>query len=65
MPELSGMEAMAEVNRERLVPAVLVTAYQKVEEKPSYIVTCLSKPVRASDIQAAITLAAVTFNVSR
>jgi CheY-like chemotaxis protein len=63
MPHLSGLDAMAEINRDGEVPAVLVSAYPEAEllagsgGRPGYIVTWLTKPVRTADLQAAVTLA--------
>jgi response regulator NasT len=65
MPDMDGIEAVAQVNRQREVPVVLVTAHQEgellVRSGAEYIMAYLVKPVKPPDLQAAITLAVARF----
>jgi two-component system, response regulator PdtaR len=65
MPDMDGIAAAAEVNREREVPVVLVSAHTEGEllarSGAEYIMSYLVKPVKPADLQAAITLAVARF----
>jgi AmiR/NasT family two-component response regulator len=65
MPDMDGIQAAAEVNREREVPVVLVSAYTEgdllARSGAEYIMSYLVKPVKPADLQAAITLAVTRF----
>jgi CheY-like chemotaxis protein len=58
MPGLDGLAAAAEVNRERAVPVILLTAQQGVEGLAGagggYVLVCLAKPVHFAELRAAI-----------
>ncbi len=61
MPEMDGLEALAEICSDRPLPAILVSAYsdedllRRAEE--NYVMAYLVKPVRQADLVAAIALA--------
>jgi CheY-like chemotaxis protein len=58
MSGLGGVAAVAAVNREREVPAILVSAYDDlVIADVGHIMAYLVKPVRPADLNAAIPLA--------
>jgi response regulator NasT len=61
MPGLDGITAAAEVNRERPVPFVLVTAHHDAETLARAgaepVVGYLVKPVKPADVESAVTLA--------
>jgi len=65
MPDMDGIEAAAEVNRDRRVPTILVTAppdpdvLTKAGADP--VMASLAKPVKPVDLQAAVRLAMVRF----
>ncbi len=65
MPDMDGIEAAAEVNRDREIPVVLVSAHTEgdllARSGAEYIMSYLVKPVKAADLQAAITLAVTRF----
>lgn len=69
MPELDGIDAAAEIARERPVPVVLVSAYHDAalisradgEEVLGYLV----KPIKQSDLEPAIALAVRRFEQVR
>lgn len=65
MPDMDGIEAAAEVNREREVPVVLVSAHTESDllarSGAEYIMSYLVKPIKPADLQAAITLAVARF----
>jgi response regulator NasT len=65
MPDMDGIDAVAEVNREHEVPVVLVSAYAESEllarSDAAYIMSYLVKPIKPADLQAAITLAVLRF----
>jgi response regulator NasT len=65
MPDLDGISAIAEVNRQRETPAILVTAYQESDllarSGAEHIMAFLVKPVKPADLQAAISLAVLRF----
>jgi response regulator NasT len=65
MPDMDGIAAAAEVNRDQQIPVVLVSAHTEGEllarSGAEYIMSYLVKPVKPADLQAAITLAVVRF----
>lgn len=65
MPDMDGIAAAAEVNRERQIPVVLVSAHTEgdllARSGAEYIMSYLVKPVKPADLQAAITLAVARF----
>jgi response regulator NasT len=65
MPGLDGIQAAAEINRERPVPVVLVSGYQDAQllERAGNenVMAYLVKPVKTGDLVSAILLAAVRF----
>jgi response regulator NasT len=65
MPDMDGIQAAVAINRERPVPVVLVSGYQDKEllerAGAENIMAYLTKPVKASDLVAAITLARKRF----
>jgi response regulator NasT len=66
MPDMSGLEAIAALNRERQVPTVLVTAHPETDflgnGAGAQVMACLTKPIKPTDLQAAIALAVVRFD---
>jgi response regulator NasT len=58
MPGLDGLAAAAEVNRERPVPVILLSAHHGVEPLAGVgggcPLVCLAKPVRFAELQAAL-----------
>jgi response regulator NasT len=69
MRDMDGLEAAAEVNRERPIPVILVTAHPDVDflarAGQGHIMAYLVKPVKPADLQAAILLAMVRFEEFR
>jgi response regulator NasT len=65
MPDLDGLQAAAEANRARAVPVVVISGHHEAEllERATvdYVMTYLVKPVKPTDLQAAVTLAASRF----
>jgi response regulator NasT len=65
MPDTDGLDAVTALNQEGPVPVILVTAHQDVayleRAGAGQIMAYLTKPVRPSDLQAAIDLAIVRF----
>ena len=61
MPDMDGLEAASAVNRAHPVPVIAVTAHSEPEllERASTgpVMTYLIKPVKPTDLQAAITMA--------
>jgi response regulator NasT len=66
MPDMDGIQAAAEFNRDRRVPVILVTAHHDAEmlawAGADYIMAYLAKPVKPVDLQAAIRLAMLRFS---
>jgi response regulator NasT len=66
MPDMDGIAAAAEVNRERPTPIVLVSAYQDEQllarARAENVMAYLVKPVKAGDLIGAITLATARFD---
>jgi two-component system, response regulator PdtaR len=65
MPGLDGIQAAAEVNKERPVPFVLVSGFQDAEllerAASENVMAYLIKPVKSGDLVSAIQLAMVRF----
>jgi response regulator NasT len=65
MPDLDGLEAAAEANRIRPVPVVVISGHHEAvlleRAMVDYVMTYLVKPVKPTDLQAAVTLAASRF----
>lgn len=65
MPKLDGIEAVKKINREKFIPAIIVTGYndQKLIERASKagVFAYLIKPVDSNDIKAAINIARAKF----
>ena len=58
MPQLDGLSAVQEVQRERPIPAILVTAADFTEQGvPACVRLVLRKPVRQSDLHEAVVVA--------
>jgi len=65
MPDMSGLEAAAVINKERQVPVVLVTAHHDADflgNGSAHVMAYLSKPVKTVDLLAAINLAVLRFD---
>ena len=65
MPDMDGLEAAAEINRDGQMPVILVTAYHDEDvmarTAANYIMAYLAKPVKPPDVQAAVHLAMLRF----
>ncbi len=65
MPGMDGIEALAEVNRDRPVPGILVTAFQDPDlltrAAAANVQSYLIKPIKVGDLFAAIQIAAARF----
>ncbi len=65
MPDLDGIEAAAAVNREQLVPVILVTGHHDTQlvarAGAEHIMAYLIKPVKPVELEATIRLAMVRF----
>jgi response regulator NasT len=65
MPDMDGVRAAEEVNREGSVPVILVTGHHEddllARGTADYIMAYLSKPAKPVDLQAAINLAMLRF----
>jgi two-component system, response regulator PdtaR len=65
MPDLDGLEAAAEANKFRAVPVVVISGHHEAalleRAQVDYVMTYLVKPVKPTDLQAAVTLAASRF----
>lgn len=65
MPDMDGLDAAAAVNRHRPTPVVILSGYHEAAllERASvdYVMTYLVKPIKPTDLQAAVTLAASRF----
>jgi serine phosphatase RsbU (regulator of sigma subunit) len=68
MPNLSGIDAALQVNRERPVPVILVSAYHDSEliarAEADHVLGYLVKPIKQSDLEPAIALAMRRFEQS-
>jgi response regulator NasT len=65
MPGLDGLQAAAEVNRDRAVPVILVTGHHEADlpdrAVAPHVLAYLVKPVRPDELEAAITLGLARF----
>lgn len=65
MPDGDGIDAVTQVNQERPVPVILITAHHDAEvltrTGANYIMAYLSKPVKPVDLQAAIKMALLRY----
>jgi len=65
MPDVDGIRAAEEINRENPVPVILVTGHHDADllgrAGASHVMAYLSKPVKPVDLQAAINLAMLRF----
>jgi AmiR/NasT family two-component response regulator len=65
MPDMDGLDAAAEVNRHRPVPVVVISGHHEAalleRAAVDYVMTYLIKPVKPTDLQAAVTLAVTRF----
>jgi len=65
MPEMDGIEVAMEVNRQRPVPVILVSAHHETEllkrMQSEYVMNCLIKPVSEPDLKTAIVIAMTRF----
>jgi len=65
MPEMDGIEVAVEINRQRPLPVILVSAHHDAEllrrMQPDYIMNCLIKPISEPDLKTAITIAITRF----
>ncbi len=66
MPEMDGLDAAAEINRDGQMPVILVTAHHDEDvmarSAANYIMAYLAKPVKPHDLQAAVHLAMLRFS---
>jgi response regulator NasT len=66
MPDLDGIQAAEEINREGPVPVILLTGHPVddllVRSTAEHIMAYLSKPAKTTDLQAAIGLARLRFS---
>ncbi len=69
MGDLDGITAANEINRERDVPVILVSAHHDAElrarAREDHIMAYLVKPVKAADVETAIDLAMMRFEQYR
>jgi response regulator NasT len=65
MPDLDGLEAAAEANRVRPMPVVVISGHHEAalleRATVDYVMTYLVKPVKPTDLQAAVALAVSRF----
>jgi response regulator NasT len=65
MPDLDGVRAAEEINRDHPVPVILVTGHHEADllarVAADHVMAYLSKPAKAIDLQAAISLAMLRF----
>jgi response regulator NasT len=65
MPDLDGIDAARQINQDREVPVILVSAFHDAEllarTSAPHIMAYLTKPVKASDLQAAVAVALQRF----
>jgi response regulator NasT len=66
MPDMDGIEASEEVNRERQLPVILVSAHHDAElivrAGADHIMAYLVKPVKQADLETALYLAMLRFD---
>jgi response regulator NasT len=65
MPDMDGLQALEQIEKEQPVPAILVTAHHDAEYLVragiNHVMAYLIKPVKPVDLQAAISLAMMRF----
>jgi len=65
MPDVDGLDALEQINRHDLIPAILVTAHDEPEllERAGHlhVVAYLVKPIKRQDLQPAIVIAMTRF----
>jgi response regulator NasT len=65
MPDMDGLAAVEELNRERSVPVILVSAHHDREflerAREGHVMAYLIKPVKPADLAAAISMAMMRF----
>jgi response regulator NasT len=65
MPDLDGLRAAEEINRDRPVPVILVTGHHEANllarAAADYIMAYLSKPIKPVDLEGAVKLAMLRF----
>ena len=69
MPDMDGIDAIAELGREEPIPAILVSAYHDPElferTKEGHVLAYLVKPIKQADLEAAVTIAMQRFEQFR
>ncbi|HMF35697.1 MAG TPA: ANTAR domain-containing protein [Isosphaeraceae bacterium] len=69
MPDMDGIDAIVELDREEPIPAILVSAYHDPElferTKEGHVLAYLVKPIKQADLEAAITIAMQRFEQFR
>jgi response regulator NasT len=69
MPDMDGITASEEINREQEVPVVLVSAHHDAEllarAQGDHVMSYLVKPVKPADVEAAVTMALTRFEQFR
>ncbi len=69
MPDMDGIDAVIELGREEPIPAILVSAYHDPElferTKGGHVLAYLVKPIKQTDLEAAITIAMQRFEQFR
>src|SRR5271157_13315 len=69
MPDMDGIDAIVELDREEPIPAILVSAYHDPElferTKEGHVLAYLVKPIKQADLEAAITIAMQRFKQFR
>jgi response regulator NasT len=65
MPDMDGIEVAAAINREREVPFILISAYHDAEllarAGADYVMAYLTKPVKPTDLAAAVAVSMARF----
>ena len=65
MPDMDGIDALAEITRDRPIPIILVSAYHDAELfdriKDRFVLAYLVKPIKQADLETAITIALQRF----
>jgi response regulator NasT len=65
MPDLDGIAAVTEIDRDQPIPVILVSAHEDPElihrASSNYVMNYLIKPVREAEVQAAINVAMLRF----
>jgi two-component system, response regulator PdtaR len=65
MPDMDGIDAIAEITSDRRIPVILVSAYHDAELfariKDRFVMTYLVKPIKQADLETAIIIALQRF----